>query len=209
MLDTLAYLKHETEVWFEITTLLIPGENDSPAEVEALSRWVMEHLGADVPLHFTAFHPDWKMLDTPPTPPATLAHGAPHRAGRRACVTSTPATSTIRRARAPIATACDALLIGRDWYDLTAWTLTPDGRCRACGAACAGVFEGAPGRWGRRRQAVNVPALAGHGVGEPTQLAWNEATGGGGFAAQKQTPDFAALNPSKNTCCRWSQPPNR
>src|SRR5918995_5859833 len=72
VLDTLTYLKHQTNVWFEITTLLIPGENDSPAEIEALSRWVMERIGPDVPLHFTAFHPDWKMLDKPPTPPATL-----------------------------------------------------------------------------------------------------------------------------------------
>jgi pyruvate formate lyase activating enzyme len=68
VLDTLAYLKHETSVWLEITTLLIPGENDSPAEVEALSDWIVEHLGPEVPLHFTAFHPDWKMLDRPPTP---------------------------------------------------------------------------------------------------------------------------------------------
>ena len=81
VLETLEYLKHETNVWFEITTLLIPGENDSPAEIEALSRWVMEHLGPDVPLHFTAFHPDWKMLDTPATPATTLRDGARHRPG--------------------------------------------------------------------------------------------------------------------------------
>jgi pyruvate formate lyase activating enzyme len=159
VLDTLAYLKHETNVWFEITTLLIPGENDSPAEVEALSRWVMEHLGADVPLHFTAFHPDWKMLDTPPTPPATLrtARRIGREQGLRYVYTGNihdPA------GQSTYCHSCDALLIGRDWYDLTAWTLTPDGRCRACEAACTGVFEGAPGRWGRRRQAVNVPALA-------------------------------------------------
>ena len=72
MLETLEYLKHETEVWFEITTLLIPGANDSDLEVDALSHWVMDKLGPDIPLHFTAFHPDWKMLDRPPTPPATL-----------------------------------------------------------------------------------------------------------------------------------------
>src|SRR3954465_9816005 len=83
VLETLEYLKHETSVWFEITTLLIPGENDSPAKIESLSRWVMEHLGADVPLHFTAFHPDWKMLDTPGTPAATLrmARGIAQKTG--------------------------------------------------------------------------------------------------------------------------------
>jgi pyruvate formate lyase activating enzyme len=72
VLETLEYLKHETSCWFEITTLLIPGENDSPQEIEAESRWVIDRLGPDVPLHFTAFHPDWKMTDTPPTPPQTL-----------------------------------------------------------------------------------------------------------------------------------------
>ncbi|MCC2654887.1 MAG: Radical domain protein [Microvirga sp.] len=85
VLDTLTYLKHQTNVWFEITTLLIPGENDSPAEIEALSRWVMERLGPDVPLHFTAFHPDWKMLDKPATPSSTLqmARGMAQEAGLR------------------------------------------------------------------------------------------------------------------------------
>ena len=73
VLDTLVYLKHETPVWFELTTLLIPGENDSDAELEEMTQWVVEHLGPDVPMHFTAFHPDWKMLDTPPTPAETLS----------------------------------------------------------------------------------------------------------------------------------------
>ena len=72
MLETLEYLKHETDVWFEMTTLLIPGYNDSDAELDEMTRWVVEHLGPDVPMHFTAFHPDYKMLDVPPTPPATL-----------------------------------------------------------------------------------------------------------------------------------------
>src|ERR1700728_4044116 len=72
VLDTLVYLQRETRVWFEITTLLIPGENDSEREIDALSDWVASQLGPDVPLHFTAFHPDWRMRDKPPTPPATL-----------------------------------------------------------------------------------------------------------------------------------------
>lgn len=160
VLETLEYLKHETDVWFEITTLLIPGENDSEAEVEALSRWVMEHLGPDVPLHFTAFHPDWKMLDTPPTPPETLrtARRIAREAGLRYVFTGNihdPAGQGTH------CHACDALLIGRDWYDITAWNLTADGQCGACGTRCAGVFEGAPGQWGRRRRPVAVKALAG------------------------------------------------
>jgi pyruvate formate lyase activating enzyme len=98
VLDTLVYLKQETNVWFEITTLLIPGENDSRPEVEALSRWVMERLGPDVPLHFTAFHPDWKMLDKPATPASTLGL-ARVSLGMR---TYSPETRTTKRGRAHI-----------------------------------------------------------------------------------------------------------
>src|SRR5262245_43974376 len=156
VLDTLTYLKHETGVWFEITTLLIPGENDAPAEIEALSAWVMEHLGADVPLHFSAFHPDWKMRDTPPTPPATLhmARRIARAAGLRYVYTGNihdPAGQTT------YCHACAAPLIGRDWYDLGTWNVH-DGCCGECGAPVAGVFEAAPGQWGRRRRPVAVSA---------------------------------------------------
>jgi pyruvate formate lyase activating enzyme len=159
VLETLEYLKHETEVWFEITTLLIPGENDSASEVAALSEWVMTHLGPDVPLHFTAFHPDWKMRDKPPTPPATLhqARRIALSAGLRYVYTGNihdPA------GQSTYCHGCGALLIGRDWHDLTAWQLTAAGRCRACGTACAGVFEDAPGHWGRRRLPVIMPEVA-------------------------------------------------
>ncbi|HEX2134883.1 MAG TPA: AmmeMemoRadiSam system radical SAM enzyme, partial [Microvirga sp.] len=159
VLDTLAYLKHETEVWFEITTLLIPGENDSPAEVEALSRWVLEKLGPDVPLHFTAFHPDWKMLDKPPTPPATLrmARGIAREVGLRYVFTG---NTHDEAGQSTYCHACGTVLIGRDWYDLTAWHLTADGHCAACGTKCPGVFEGAPGTWGRKRRPMSVQAQA-------------------------------------------------
>jgi pyruvate formate lyase activating enzyme len=159
VLETLEYLKHETRVWFEITTLLIPGENDAPAEIEAESRWVMEHLGPDVPLHFSAFHPDWKMLDTPATPPRTLrtARRIAIEAGIRYAYTGNihdPA------GQSTYCHACGAMLVGRDWYDLTGWNLSADGRCLECGTACAGVFDGAHGHWGRRRQSIRVQALA-------------------------------------------------
>ncbi len=72
VLDTLVYLKHETDVWFEITTLLIPTKNDSDEEITAMCKWIAAALGTDVPLHFTAFHPDWKLDDLPPTPATTL-----------------------------------------------------------------------------------------------------------------------------------------
>ncbi|MBV8523855.1 MAG: AmmeMemoRadiSam system radical SAM enzyme [Acetobacteraceae bacterium] len=159
VLETLVYLKHETNVWFEITTLLIPGENDTEAEIEALSLWVLGHLGPDVPLHFTAFHPDWKMLDTPPTSPSTLvrARHIARNIGLRYVFTGNihdPA------GQGTYCHACEALLIGRDWYDITAWNLASDGRCRECGAACPGVFEAAPGNWGRRRLPLGRPAFA-------------------------------------------------
>jgi pyruvate formate lyase activating enzyme len=157
VLETLEYLKHETDVWFEITTLLIPGENDEPSEIEALSSWVMERLGPDVPLHFTAFHPDWKMRGKPPTPPSTLrmARDITRKAGLRYVF-----TGNVRdpEGQSTYCHACDTTLIGRDWYELTAWALTADGRCSNCGAACPGLFEAKPGRWGAKRRPVRVEA---------------------------------------------------
>jgi pyruvate formate lyase activating enzyme len=155
--DTLVWLKADGRVWFEITTLLIPGENDSPEEIEAQSSWVIEHLGPDVPLHFTAFHPDWKMMDTPPTPPRTLqvARRIATKAGIRYVYTGNihdPA------GQSTYCHACGTMLIGRDWYDLTQWHLAVDGRCEKCGTPCAGVFDATHGSWGRRRRPIKVQA---------------------------------------------------
>jgi pyruvate formate lyase activating enzyme len=160
VLDTLIYLKRETRVWFEITTLLIPGENDSEAELEALTQWVVEQLGPDVPLHFTAFHPDWKMRDTPPTPPVTLT-----RARRIALKNGVRYAYTgnvhDREGGSTYCHQCGRRLIGRDWYVLSEWQLTEDGHCRYCGAACAGVFAGPPGTWGPKRLPVRLKCGAG------------------------------------------------
>jgi len=158
VLETLQYLKHETKVWFEITTLLIPGENDSPAEIEAESAWVMDRLGPDVPLHFTAFHPDWKLTDRPPTPPGTLREARRIATNAGLCHVYTgnihdPAGQTTH------CHFCGAVLIGRDWYDITAWYLSADGSCTRCGTPCAGVFEANAGRWGRRRQPLRLRAF--------------------------------------------------
>jgi pyruvate formate lyase activating enzyme len=153
VLDTLEYLKRETSVWFEITTLLIPGLNDSSAEIDRMTRWVADRLGVDVPIHFTAFHPDWRMLDRPPTPPATLtrAREIARANGLRYAYTGnvhdTDGGTTVCH-------GCGSPLIVRDWYEILDWRLTGDGRCQACGTRCAGVFEGPPGRWGARRQPV-------------------------------------------------------
>ena len=159
VLETLVYLKHETDVWFEITNLLIPGENDGEAEIDALSQWVVEHLGPDVPLHFTAFHPDWKMTDKPNTPPATVKRARRIAAGNGGRYAYTGNVHDVAGG-STYCHGCGELLIGRDWYELGAWGLTGDGGCRACGAACAGVFDGPPGNWGRRRVPVRLSDFA-------------------------------------------------
>jgi pyruvate formate lyase activating enzyme len=155
VLETLVYLKHHTQVWFEITNLLIPGENDSEREVEEMTQWVVEHLGPDVPMHFTAFHPDWKMLDKPPTPPAilTMARRIALKNGVRYAYTGNvhdPEGGSTSCA------GCGQRVIGRDWFALTDWNLGPDGCCRSCGTACAGVFDAPPERWGARRMPVRL-----------------------------------------------------
>ncbi len=159
VLDTLAYLKHHTGVWFEITTLLIPGLNDSDAELNAMTQWGVSHLGPDIPWHFTAFHPDWKMLDRPATPPETLARAREiaRKNGVRYAYTGNVHD---RVGGSTYCHHCGALLIGRDWYVLHEWNLDAAGACKTCGTKCAGVFEAAPGRWGSRRMPVTLRNFA-------------------------------------------------
>jgi len=159
VLDTLVYLKHETQVWFEITTLLIPGENDSDKELEEMTQWIMTRLGPDVPLHFTAFHPDWKMLDHPPTPASTLtrARRIAMNNGIRYVYTGNVHDED---GGSTYCHQCGNRLIGRNWYVLTDWHLTADGRCDRCGTPCAGVFEAGPGHWGARRLPVRLSSYA-------------------------------------------------
>ncbi|MCQ8116443.1 AmmeMemoRadiSam system radical SAM enzyme [Methylomonas rosea] len=153
VLETLQFLKHETPVWLELTTLLIPGANDSEAELEAMTQWVVEYLGADVPMHFTAFHPDWKMTDTPPTPRSTLlsARSIAFKNGVRYAYVGNVHDKS---AESTYCHSCGKILIGRDWYELSDWNLDAAGNCRFCGSACAGVFNPLPGDWGAKRQAV-------------------------------------------------------
>jgi pyruvate formate lyase activating enzyme len=151
--ETLVYLKRETRVWLELTTLLIPGENDSEGELEAMTRWVAGELGPDVPMHFTAFHPDYRMLDREGTPLAVLerAQRIARKNGVRYAYTGNVHNP---RGESTHCHACDALLVRRNRYQLSAWGLTDDGRCAACGAAWAGVVDGRPGTWGARRLPV-------------------------------------------------------
>lgn len=158
VLDTLVYLKHETNVWLEITTLLIPGLNDAEDELDRLSQWVVDRLGPDVPLHFTAFHPDFRMLDRPPTPPTTLRR-AREIAIRNGLRYAYVGNVHDKDAESTYCHKCGKLLIGRDWYELIAWNLRPDGSCSQCTARLAGVFEPEPGTWGSHRLPVRLSNL--------------------------------------------------
>jgi pyruvate formate lyase activating enzyme len=155
VLDTLRFLAHETDVWFELTTLLIPGENDSDSELHAASQWVAENLGCDVPWHFTAFHPDYRMLDLPRTPAKTLTRA---RRIAQSYGLHYVYTGNVRdpQGGGTLCHACGETAIGRDQYVLTRWALTDDGCCDACGERCAGVFDGPPGEWGGRRLPVRL-----------------------------------------------------
>jgi len=155
VLDTLVYVHHDTNCWLEITTLLIPAYNDSDAELTALSKWVMQELGPDVPLHFSAFHADWKMADVPPTPPSTLS-----RARRIALdaglhhvytgnVHDTDGGTTF-------CASCHTPLIVRDWYQINQYQLTENGTCPLCHAALAGRYEKFKRPFGRQRIAVSI-----------------------------------------------------
>jgi pyruvate formate lyase activating enzyme len=159
VLDTLLYLRNETDVWYEVTTLLIPDENDSDAELEGLSQWMMEHLGAEVPLHFSAFHPDFQMRDKPPTPASTLtrARDIAMSNGMRYVYTGNVHDEA---GGSTYCHECGTKLIGRDWYVMTAWKLDEDGACGKCGAPCTGRFDSSPGRWGAKRIAIDIREFA-------------------------------------------------
>jgi pyruvate formate lyase activating enzyme len=150
VLDTLRYLTHETDVWVEITTLVIPGCNDSDDELDAMSRWIARELGPDVPLHFSAFHPDWKMRNLPPTPAATLtrARHIAQRAGLRYVYTGNVHDT---EGGATVCPGCGVTLIARDWYRIDQYRLTPDGHCPACLTGIAGRFRPFDGSFGQRR----------------------------------------------------------
>lgn len=155
VLETLIYLKKETSVWFEITNLLIPGENDSTEEIEKLTRWVVENLGTDVPVHFTAYHPAYKILDRPSTPPATLTRSREIalKNGIHYCYTGNVVD---RRGQSTFCHHCGKVLIDRNGYTLSDYNIDGRGRCRFCNTTVSGVFEEKPGNWGARRQPVRL-----------------------------------------------------
>ncbi len=157
--DTLRYVAHETDCWLEVTTLLIPGQNDDEAELEALAQFMAEEVGAHVPLHFSAFHPDYRMTDLERTPHSTLlkARSIAEAAGCRHVyvgnVHDPHASSTWCH-------ACGERLIERDWYELGAWNVVlgkgGHAACGSCGERLDGRFDAAPGHFGRRRVPLRV-----------------------------------------------------
>jgi pyruvate formate lyase activating enzyme len=159
ILDTLVYLKRETQVWFEITTLLIPSLNDSDDEIKCLTDWVLKELGPDVPLHFTAFHPDYKLMHLPPTPGETLS-----RARRLALQAGLHYVYTgnvhDREGGTTFCPSCKTPLIVRDWYEIPEYHLTDDGHCPQCGTAIAGRFQHFDKPFGPRRIPVAMHLAA-------------------------------------------------
>ncbi len=157
VLETLEYIRHETTTWLETTTLLIPGRNDSDAELHAMCEWFVDHLGPDVPMHFTAFHPDWKMRDVAATPGATLtrARRIARDCGVQHAFTGNVHDSTGSSSWCP---HCNTLLIERDWYQLGKWQLDANGCCRHCHTPVAGRFSAEPGNFGPRRIPVRLGA---------------------------------------------------
>ena len=155
VLETLEYVVRHTDTWVELTTLLIPGWNDSDDEIRRMSDWVVEHLGPHVPMHFTAFHPDWRMRDVPPTPPETL--GRARRIAMDQGVFFAYTGNVIDpEGQSTFCPHCKHCVIGRDGYAILEWDLDAQGRCGYCGNAMPGVFESRPGHWGPRRQPVRL-----------------------------------------------------
>ena len=156
-MDTLKYIRHETNAWLEITTLLIPDKNDSDEEIQSMSAWILDHLGDRVPLHFTAFHPDWKMTDTPRTPGSTLlrARDIARKEGIRYVYVG---NIHDEKASSTYCPGCSHLLIARDWHRILEWNLDYRGACLRCGTTLDGVLQGPPGVSTGRPYRINIEA---------------------------------------------------
>jgi pyruvate formate lyase activating enzyme len=151
VLDTLLYLKHETKVWLELTTLLIPGQNDSDEELAQLCEWVFTHLGPLTPLHFTAFHPDFKLLETPGTPPSTLQRARERALRTGLCHVYTGNIHDVH-GQSTYCAGCGTRIIERDGYRIGAFALDANACCLRCGQRAAGHFEARPGQFGPQRR---------------------------------------------------------
>ncbi|MCE9525881.1 MAG: AmmeMemoRadiSam system radical SAM enzyme [Planctomycetales bacterium] len=154
VLDTLRWLKHESSTWFEITNLIIPQANDSPDELKQMCDWILESVGPDVPVHFTAFHPDFRLNDRERTPPATLfaAYEIAKRAGLHYIYAGNIHAPEHQTTYCP---GCGKDLIERTGYTINGYNLRGN-QCAACGTVVAGHFDERPGNWGSRRQPVRI-----------------------------------------------------
>jgi pyruvate formate lyase activating enzyme len=155
VLETLIYIKKETKVWLEITTLLIPGMNDSPEEIDAMTKWIFQNLGPDIPLHLTAFHPDWKMRDTPSTGIEILQRS------REIALKNNLNFVYTGNVHDPIGSStycprCHETLIERDWFELGKWKIDSNGSCGSCGYKIKGKWDERPGDWGSKRQVLSI-----------------------------------------------------
>lgn len=162
VLDTLQWLKQETDVWFEITNLIIPDANDSPAELRELCDWVLRHVGDEVPIHFSAFHPDFRLLDRPNTPHETLlaAYDIARRTGLKYVYVGNVHDFDHQ---STYCASCGKLVIERDWYQLGEYHLRLD-QCSHCGHKIPGRFAKAPGSWGRKRQPIKIASYGQQGA---------------------------------------------
>jgi pyruvate formate lyase activating enzyme len=158
VLDTLQAIAHETDCWLELTTLLIPGVNDGDAELQAMTRWVAEQLGPEVPLHFTAFHPDYRMTEVAPTPAATLqrARAIARDNGLRHVYTGNVHDT---EGGTTFCQGCGQALIVRDWHAIRRYALDAHGACPHCGTQLAGRFGDRAGPGVPRRIPVRLAAL--------------------------------------------------
>jgi AmmeMemoRadiSam system radical SAM enzyme/AmmeMemoRadiSam system protein B/AmmeMemoRadiSam system protein A len=200
VLDTLRWLVHESSVWVEITTLVIPGENDDPQQLQAMCRWIIDELGPNVPLHFTAFHPDFELLDRPPTPSSTLdrAHEIARTAGLNYVYTGNVNDPEHQATYCP---ACHRPLIERRGYEIGRFDIT-GGCCRHCGQAIAGHFDEQPGEWGARRQPVRIAQYA-----RPVKPARNGSAVRPTLTAQEERQIFLAASSRVAAAVRDEPPP--
>lgn len=154
VLDTLQFIRAHTGVWLELTTLLIPGENDSAEEIDAMTKWIADNLGTDVPLHFTAFHPDFRMKDIDRTPASSLQRSR-EIAMRNGLQFVYTGNVHDRQGGSTYCPSCKELLIERDWFEIGAYRMNGN-TCGKCGAAIPGHFDAKPGSWGSRRVPVRI-----------------------------------------------------